>query len=190
MTDDGMTSLLGSAVKPLDAVEIVQEIPGTTSKLVLRVKNAKKWGAFVLALLLAADDAGDACGISVRKEYYIAEGRVPAFSWVLLAWGDLDAACEIIKSCVELHAIVVSAPTPPESPDAPVVHRSLIRAHVVPNQDGTKTEFRTLPFKHVRDPDRNRPGRKRRNGEPVKAHVEMGIVRSVDFQTGSLSKEP
>lgn len=71
----------------------------SSHKMVVRVKDRKRWGRMVLSLLHAPEEAEDSFGVSVRKEYYLEqESGKPAFCWVVLLWGDLDVAKETLTS--------------------------------------------------------------------------------------------
>jgi hypothetical protein len=63
---------------------------GTQHKVLFRVTNQSAWSTALVDLLRFAEDEEDYL-VSVRKEYLLKDGS-PTFMWVLIVYGNLDAA--------------------------------------------------------------------------------------------------
>lgn len=121
-------------------------------KVLLRVTDMRRWNKMVVALLKAPEQQGDTpeFGVSVRKEYYLAEEGSPTFCWVLLFWGDLEAADNM---CGPILGKSYAAPPPPAGAVAAAPSASLSRRAGIPMQkrrvaseDGTERELTIVPL--------------------------------------------
>jgi len=126
----------------------------TTHKALFRVKDSAKWSKALLEILRAE---GEEYGASIRKEYYLSEEMVPTFVWVVLLWGELEAAkIDLLRIFAESDAKVETKILPKgDTPNSatPISKRTL------KSRDGSKKTVVTVPLPHFRrnakvDPDK------------------------------------
>lgn len=124
---------------------------GGSHKVLLRVTDMRRWNKMVVALLKAPEQQGDTpeFGVSVRKEYYLAEDGSPTFCWVLLFWGDLEAADNV---CGPILGKSYAPPPPPVGAvaAAPAAKQRVtgipMQKRRVSSEDGTERELTIVPL--------------------------------------------
>jgi hypothetical protein len=151
---------LVEAIEKCPTVSLVsEEGDGDMYKAVLRVHDTKAWQRVVLAVLRSPGLNDDQYGTSVRKEYWIEDGK-PTFGWVLIVWGELDLALKPISA---IFTRPVERPEEPEAivaPEQPRGHQRLRRTERMSADGSTKIVETTIPLPHVRAHDRNLPRKK------------------------------
>jgi hypothetical protein len=84
---------------------------GQSYKIMLRVLNQKRWGKMVVRIFHEANEE-ETFGVSVRKEYYWNEEKeAVTFCWVILLWGDVEDAFDVLAPLLAKRAGPPPAPS-------------------------------------------------------------------------------
>lgn len=161
-------------------IELIREETseaGDSHTAVLRVLDKKRWDKLMVEILTLQHDSEE-FGASVRKEYYVEEDGdrvVPTFCWVLLVWGDLDAAVEELGDSLKKRG---GPPPPPPSvsvasPAAAAAQRQLLQKKIDYDEDGNKRIRVKAPLPH-RAQARNAGSRDKKGKGAVAQKMGMG----------------
>ena len=132
------------AVKNSNVIEFVsEETSDDVHRLIVRVKNEKRWPKVIFKILKTSDD-DEEFGVSIVKEFFLDEDSSPAFIWVLSFWGDLTSATKLIVPVLSKRA------GPPPAPKSVAVGaRTLNPGSSVKYLGGGVQEI-TVPLPHRR----------------------------------------
>ena len=85
--------MFSEAISTSNIIEVINEEPSDTSvKIMLRVKDKKRWAKMMQRMLLDNLEV-DNYGVAVNKSYWVVEDtKQLSFCWVLIIWGNLEEA--------------------------------------------------------------------------------------------------
>jgi len=146
------------------------------------VCDAEAWGSVLVNLLQFADEE-DEYVVSVRKEYFLKDGK-PSFLWNMMVWGNYETASVDLgplmmgarsakKTPSALPSVVPESPRPVETENA---QNYIISVKTVMADDGPRQIKKVpLPF---------RRGLRKNPGDVTKKMGDNGLGAYVDGVTG------
>jgi hypothetical protein len=148
----------------LEFIEEESSDDGLAHKVTFRVIDLEAWNTHLVDILRFAEDEEDYL-VSVRKEYFIDEGR-PKFVWLMMIWGDAAQAAADLgsillvqpksKKRVPAPPREIVAPPPPE-PLPQSGPRAIVDVRRFVSDEGQERVVKKVRLPHRRG-NRDNPG--------------------------------
>jgi hypothetical protein len=168
-----------------NCIELIEETSdelNAVHKVTFRVTDADAWGAALVNLLQFADEEEEYV-VSVRKEYFLKEGK-PSFLWNMMIWGNYETASVdlgplMIGARAAKKVVAPVASVVPETPAPAEVENPqsyIISVKTVMAEDGPRQIKKVpLPF---------RRGLRKNPGDVTKKMGDNRLGAYVDGVTG------
>lgn len=157
--------MFSEVIADSNIIEVInEEVDEGSVKLMLRVKDQKRWAKMMKQLLLDNVEEDD-FGLAVNKSYWVKDGtKQITYCWVLIIWGDLEMAVDDLKPLLTKKA-GPKRPPPSVSPVVTGQNMSTILDRRSSREEGVRRTATLIHLPHRRVSRNKNPGKTKKVGD-------------------------
>ena len=174
-------------IQGLELVKAEEDPNGDFQRVQLRVKDEKAWERRLVALLKTAKAEDSPFDVAINKSYFLSDAGKPTYAWVLLVFGDFNAAENTLQQLLQQAPMRAVVPPPEVQTRAAAVGvgSKHLRRRVRETDSGKVVEVQA-PLPHINHPrnmtltKNDKTGLNGRHGAAVSTVSEAGSGGSFD----------